>query len=643
MIAFRKTVKFNNLKKFLCVVIAMIMSAVSVPVTAYAADGFKVSEAVIVVSQNASQTDNYAAQRLKHYLDRIIDGNIEIITDDDKAENEICVGATNRTENNFGKSADGSYIITSTQNRIILNGAGNKGTINAVYAFLEKYCGCHWYESEIIVVPENKDLTVPAGINYTYTPFFEYTETDTASSRDTEFSLANGLVGGVYRSFTAEQGSHVGYLGPFAHTMTTFFCKSETYFESHPEYFALRDGKRTPDQLCLTNEDVKNIVTVEVLDLLSKEHNPDADIQIVSLTQHDNFSFCQCEKCKAIDNENGSQSGTMIAFVNEIARRVKKHGYDNVVFDTFAYQYTRKAPAVVRPREDVIVRLCSIECCFGHTLDDPKCELNADFMNDLKEWGKICNRIYIWDYVNNYRETVCIFPNFGVMQRNVQIFYENNVKGLYEEGNYYIAQCDGEFGEMRTYLLSKLMQNPYLDYSAEMNGYLNAVYGEGGKYIREFIDIMTEHAVTDSEHLSIYQSSTKTLYGITAKEIEHCNGLWEKAKDAAQTQKQLDQIRRSELSWRYWKNANMRSEFSRLQFPYVYMNAGEKLHDDFKKMNVLVFSEGARNQLSDCELLYLYRQVFKWTDLYEEWFWDVLNPAAVALYNFLGKIYNLFN
>lgn len=639
-----KTNKIKVLKRFLSVVIAMMITFGTSPLSVNATEnGFAVSKAAVVISENASQTDNYAATRLKYYIDRITGEDIKIVTDKNSADYEICVGATDRKETDFKNAADGSYVIISSADRIILNGAGNKGTINAVYAFLEKYCGCHWYESEVIVVPENKNLTVPTDINLEYTPFFEYTETDTTSSRDIEFSLANGLVGGVYRSFTPEQGSHVGYIGPFAHTMTTFFCKSETYFERHPEYFALRDGKRTPDQLCLTNENVKNVVTAEVLDLLSKEHNPDADIQIVSLTQHDNFHFCQCKNCKAIDEENGSQSGTMISFVNEIARRVKEHGYDNVVFDTFAYQYTRKAPAVVRPREDVIVRLCSIECCFGHTLDDANCELNADFMNDLKEWGKICNRIYIWDYVNNYRETVCIFPNFGVMQRNVQIFYENNVKGLYEEGNYYIAQCDGEFGEMRTYLLSKLMQNPYLDYSAEMDGYLNGVYGAGGKYIREFLDIMTEHAVTERKHLSIYQPSTKTLYGITAKEIEHCNELWKKASDAAQTKEQLDQIRRSELSWRYWKNANMRSEFSRLQFPYVYMNAGEKLHKDFKDMNVLVFSEGARSQLSDCELLYLYRQVFKWTELYEEWFWDVLNPAAVALYNFFGKIYNLFN
>lgn len=633
------------MKKILCVVIAVITGALSVPLTAFSAEsGFKVYESVIVVSADASETDSYAAQRLKYYLDKITGKSIEIVTDDtDIAEHEICVGATNRAEGDFTDSADGSYTITSTDNRIVICGAGTKGTINGVYAFLEKYCGCHWYEAQVIIVPENAALTVPADIDIEYTPFFEYTETDTASSRDSEFSLANGLTGGVYRKFTAEQGAAVEYLGPFCHTFTTFYCKPEIYFDEHPEYFALRNGIRTPNQLCLTNEKVKEIVTAEVLALLETKHNPEADIQIVSLTQHDNRDYCKCENCKAVDEENGSQSGTMITFVNEIARRVKEHGYDNVVFDTFAYQYTRKAPSKVVPREDVIVRLCSIECCFGHTLDDPKCELNAEFMNDLREWGEICNRIYIWDYVHNYAQTLCIFPNFGVLQRNVQIFYENNAKGLYEEGNYYIDNSDAEFAEMRTYLLSKLMQNPYLDMDAEMNGYLNGVYGPGGCYIREFIDIITEHAVTDKEHLSIYQDSRNTLYDMTDEDVEKCNELWEKAKSAAETDEQLQQIRRSELSWRYWKSSNKRGEFSRMQFPYIWMSEGEKLHNDMKEMNAVLFSEGGTNLLSDCELLYLYRVVNKWTVIYEEWFWDILNPVAMGIYRMLGLIYNYFN
>ena len=73
------------------------------------------------------------------------------------------------------------------------------------------------------------------------------------------------------------------------------------------------------------------------------------------------------------------------------------------------------------------------------------------------------------------------------------------------------------------------------------------------------------------------------------------------------------------------------------------MKAAETLHNDLKDMGVLVFSEGARSNLSDCELLYLYRDIGKWTTLYEEWFWDILNPFAVAIYKVLGFFYNIFH
>ena len=491
------------MKKFICILLCVVLTASAFAVTGTAAEkAFDVTQAVIVIDENASLTDNYAAEKLKYYLDEITGGDIDIIADTDEAELEISVGATNRTYDDFSSSADGSYVITSTDSRVIINGAGNKGTINGVYAFLEKYCGCHWYESEVIIIPENPQLNVPAGLDVEYTPFFEYTEADTTSACDPEFCIANGLTGGIYKNLTAEQGGDIDYLGGSSHTLTNRYCKPSLYFEEHPEYFALHGGTRVTSQLCLTNEDVKDIVTEEALALLEEKHNPDAAMQILSITQADNGEYCQCKSCAALDNANGSQAGTMLTFANEIARRIKATGkYDNVVIDTFAYQYTRQAPTNVVPRDDVIVRLCSIECCFGHTLDDPKCDANTKFMKDLADWSKICDRLYIWNYNLNCDESVNIYANFGTLQRNTQIFYEHNVKGIYQQGVFYISECDGEFGEMKTYLLSKLMQDPYLDYDAEMLGYMQGVYGPGGEHLKEFIDIVTDHAVTRVKHL----------------------------------------------------------------------------------------------------------------------------------------------
>lgn len=629
------------MKKFISIFMVTVLLLSTMGIFASAAESdFKISDAVIVIAEDVSITDNYAANRLKYYLDEITGGDIQIVADTADYQYEISVGATSRSDADFSSAADGSYVITSTDDEIIIDGAGNKGTINGVYAFLEKYCDCHWYESEVIVIPENENLTIESGIDVEYTPYFEYTETDTTSSRDPEFCIANGLTGGIYKNLTDEQGGDVDYLGGSSHTLTRRYCKPSIYFEEHPEYFALHNGQRTPMQLCLTNEDVKDIVTQEALEVLAQQHNPEASVQILSITQADNSEYCMCKNCAALDAENGSQAGTMLTFANEIARRIKLHeGYDNVVIDTFAYQHTRKTPTNVVPRDDVIVRLCSIECCFGHTLDDPDCKANVKFMQDLADWSEICDRLYIWHYNLNCDESVNIYANFGTLQRNTQIFYEHNVKGIYQQGIFYIDECDGEFAEMKTYLLSKLMQDPYLDYEAEMNGYLTAVYGPGGKYLKEFIDIVTDHAVTKVKHLYLEEDARFSLPGMMPWEVSRCDELWELAKQEAQTEEQLAQILRSEICWRYWKCANKRSEFSLFQSPYLQMKANQELYEDLVDLGITRMGERPGHDLSDNELRHYTRRIYTWITLYDEPVWDAINPYMIAVYEVMEKIY----
>ena len=477
---------------------------------------------------------------------------------------------------------DNGYVIETGKNEVFISGSGTRGVIHGVYAFLEKYCGCDWYTSTLYSIPENKNLSVPAKEITEYTPYFEYTDTDWISPRDVEYSLANGLNGSPYRTIPDELGGTVEYISNFCHTLASQFCSKETYFESHPEYFALHNGIRQDEQLCLTNEDVYNIILDEVMELLKERHDPEKSLQIISLTQGDSSAdakMCQCKNCKAIDDENGSYSGTMITFVNRIAKEVKAAGYDNVAIDTFAYRYTRKAPSKVVPDDNVIVRLCTIECCFSHALDDENCTENVSLMQDLKDWSKICNRIYIWDYATNYAHTLGIFPDFGVLQRNIQVFYENNVAGVYEEGNYYMYESDGEFGELRAYLLSKLMQNPYIDYNACMDEFLKAYYGDGWKNIRQFIDMTIEKPVPDGKHLKIYDTMDVTL-NFDKDDIAKADALWDNAKNAAQNENQLNNIKRSEICWRYWKGFNA---FDKAET--------EKLIEDIKTLGITKINE----------------------------------------------------
>lgn len=518
-------------------------------------------DAVIVITEASPETDKSAAASLQKYIEQLTGEKHEIVTAAPDGAFALNVGDAALSYDEVKDLADGSYVIKSAENGVDICGAGNRGTLYAAYAFLEKFGGCRWLTSAMGMTSEQDEILLPDTINEKYNAYFEYTDTDWRSPRDPEYSLANGLSGGVYRSIPAELGGTVDYISGFCHTLTSQFCSAGTYFDSHPEYFALHGGKRSAQQLCLTNEDTYNIVLNEVLALLEEKHDPNASLQIISLTQNDSGEdgdFCECEKCKAIDDENGSHAGTMITFVNRIAAEVKERGYDNVAIDTFAYRYTRTTPSVVKPLDNVIVRLCTIECCFSHPLDDPDCPDNVSLMQDLIGWNNICDRLYIWDYTTNYANTLGIFPDFGVLQKNAQIFYEHGVKGVYEEGNYYIDGCDTEFGELRAYLLAKCLQDPYCDHDAVMSDFLKDYYGAGWQNIREFIDIISENAAKG--HVQIYSNMAESLF-LSDEETEKCDELWKKAENECTDETQLANIRRSELSWRFWKASVGKGEF----------------------------------------------------------------------------------
>lgn len=550
------------MKKTFALLIILCVLFSSFCISAFA-DGEKTlpENAVILVNENCSATDKSAAEALQKYIEQLSGVRHGIVTSAPDGAFALRVGDAAACKAEVKDLADGSYVIKSVENGVEITGAGNRGTLYAAYAFLEKFGGCRWLTSSMGMTCEQNEIILPEIIDEKYNAYFEYTETDWRSPRDVEYSLANGLSGGVYRDIPAEKGGTVDYISGFCHTFTNEFCSAEKYFGEHPEYFALHNGKRNPEQLCLTNEDVYELVLSEVLELLKEKHDPEASLQIFSLTQNDSGedgAFCECEKCKAIDDENGAHSGTMITFVNRIAAAVKEKSYNNIAIDTFAYRYTRKAPSKVKPLDNVIVRLCTIECCFSHAIDDPECLQNTALMSDLSNWNSICSRLYIWDYTNNYANTLGIFPDFGVIQKNAQIFYENGVKGVYEEGNYYIDGCDTEFGELRAYLISKCLQDPYCDYDAVMSDFLKGYYGAGWQNIKEFIDIITADAARID--VEIYSPMNESLV-LSEDEIKKCDDLWEKAKAECTDETQLANINRSELSWRFWKASVGKGEF----------------------------------------------------------------------------------
>ncbi|MBQ6067077.1 MAG: DUF4838 domain-containing protein [Clostridia bacterium] len=547
---------------------------------------------VIVCGKRSGDPEYTAAEKLQTYLERISGVKLPVVSDDTPpAEKEIVVGRTNREDGVISLDRGGFTEETACYftegDRLVIAGGEPRGTLYAAYEFLKRELGCRWYTDTLTVIPPADAVRISPAARFLYTSRLEYRMTDWISTKDAEFCLANHI---NTQSCTADGalGGAVRYTGGFGHTLTSAFCCAKKYFADHPEYFALYHGRRTPKQLCLTNPDVLSLVIDEVRGLL--EAHPDA--QIVSLTQGDTLrSFCQCKNCRAVDRANGSHAGTMISFVNAVAAAFAQD-FPNLKFDTFAYRYTRTPPKKVRPRDNVIVRLCSIECCFAHPLDTPRDPLNMRFCRDIRRWSEICKNLYIWDYTTNYWQYLGPFPNFGVMQPNMRFFVSHNARGVYEEGNYQAAECDAEFAGLRCYLLSRLLYDPDCDLDAETDGFLRAYYGAGWKNIREYIDLTTARTGTKGRHMIIYHVMTDgAVLSLSKAQVARCDEWWQTAEALCANDTEREHVQRSALSWRYWKACNRRGEFSRTGNRRGWKKEHERLLADYRRFGVTRLTE----------------------------------------------------
>ena len=135
---------------------------------------------------------------------------------------------------------------------------------------------------------------------------------------------------------------------------------------------------------------------------------------IYDVSQNDRANPCQCDKCQAIVKKEGSDSGVIIWFVNMVAEAIEKELPDK--FMTLTYKYSRKPCKTIRPWHNVVVRLCSIECCFSHDINS--CPRNVAFLQDLESWSAIAKNLYIWDYVVYFQHYMMPYPNIRVRKPN---------------------------------------------------------------------------------------------------------------------------------------------------------------------------------------------------------------------------------
>jgi hypothetical protein len=315
------------------------------------------------------------------------------------------------------------------------------------------------------------------------------------------------------------------------------------FYDKHPEYYSLIDGKRIHDhaQLCLTNPDVLKIITERI----KKQMREIPEYLIYDVSQNDWRNPCQCDKCQTIAKKEGSESGPIIWFVNQVAESVEKE-FPTKFIGTLAYQYTRTPPKNLKPRENVVVRLCSIECCFAH--DFQTCPENESFMADLVGWSAIAPHMYIWDYVVNFSHYIMPYPNFKVLQPNIRTFIENNSIGIMEQAAY--QSRGGEFAELRAYLISKLLWNVNAEVDDVINDFMSGYYGRSGQYVLEYLDFLHSR-VKPETHIHLGLRPDDVLF--SGDFVSESEKIFDKAERVAENEEIRHRVEMARLPLMYLK------------------------------------------------------------------------------------------
>ena len=432
-------------------------------------DGYR-----IVHGKDAPLHSTEAAADLAVYLEKTCGILLPVVTDAEAAtKKEILVGSTNRDTAEIsalrGSLKNDGILIFAHDGKLYLESESALGVRYAVAKFLEKYIGWRFYDEKNERLLPAESIDIPAEFCDTHSSPLLYRHTDWQLPK--EYRRRVGLNG--------EDGIENSIVG-FCHTLGAL---SETSNDSQP---------------CLSDENVYQTVLKNVRQWIV-EH---PGCRIISITQNDNDHYCTCPKCSALA-EKENQSGVMLNFVNRLADDIAVD-YPDVYLLTFAYWYTRKPPVTIKPRDNVIIWLCSIECCFSHVLEDPDCERNLEFANDIRTWAGIAKQVYIWDYTTDYSRFIAPFPNFKTLLPNTKFFVDNGAIAIYEEGGYQQPE-NGEFRSLRGYLIAQMQWNPSMDeaeYNALCDDFLEGYYGAGWKYVREYIDKTCEKV--QKTHMGIF-------------------------------------------------------------------------------------------------------------------------------------------
>ncbi len=545
----------------------------------------------IVISQNATKREIFASEELCKYLKLMLMAEVNITGTHNKENTSFIIGGPSRNMaaeeyisvdifNKLVPGPEGAMVKTLDDNTLLIAGSEgdkNRGTIYAVYDFLEIFCGCALsaYSSPSVdageFVPEMDELIIEnkehivkcatsikrgACVQYSdcagnplrklNTEFFDFL----SKNRYNLFSTWAGVYEKMKDAGLIEElskrgiGVEVGH-----HDASDIFMPAdgnkyfpEKYYETHPEFFRLEeDGTRfhPVDHMgqmifCYQNPELIEEFSKNVITWLSYNE----DLVSLSLPPHDGTApQCCCPLCK-----DKSKTENYCYFVNEVAKRVGKV-YPEIKISLLIYVDIWECPENIKLCSNVDVWEATWAANGLRRIGkkDGSALIGTHFHENLLSWKKTGAEVSYYDYyMGIYAERQRYLPMADEVQAIWKGFIKDEIIGATTQ-----IECFHIWNHIfNFYTFGRTAYN--VELSMEDNlWHFTKIFGKGAPYIADAIRKAEE--CMDGQ----MQISRCGIYLMENIDKEYMYDCYEKALLSAETPRERNNVRLMRMAFRY--------------------------------------------------------------------------------------------
>jgi hypothetical protein len=519
-------------------------------------------------AKRAGDDEKLAAEELQSVIEKISGARLSIVRAEKFEVPEgpaILLGATLARRANLGrrldKLADDGLICTVKGSSLILTGRRARGTLYAVYTFLESL-GCRWVMAgsfgELYPSLKTISTTINRTENPSHTPRLWYS-CEPASADLPRWTLRNKgnyvralgdpevrlehILGGIlnwgakhekYRA-RVKRKYPVRKWSEAESKLITVTVKKEI-IGLPDEYYALEGGALYLNTPNMSNPRVWEMYADYCIDFFNE--NPLE--QYVSLSAADGLVIDHRPESRELDSLEfdpfiaaPTATDRFWFFLDHVIKKVVKVHPDKK-FGVLVFSNNMSPPRIEQVHPNMALVFAPLSICPLHHVRDRKCKSNRTYRKWLEDWMLMARssgaETYYFDYepLGFCWNSAMICPRWAIIGKNYSWFHKLGLTGHTDLGQDEWAACG-----LDNYVMMRLYWNADRDYKDIVADYARARFGGAAGSMIEYYEVLEKRM---DEIPDLYDNEVWDNHMILTPEVrETCRTTLHKAKKLADT------------------------------------------------------------------------------------------------------------